>query len=58
MHIADMNSAALAIINTLPWERTEVVTVPLNEGLPKLTQYSAFGRSAYVLGNALQLFVY
>ncbi|KAG1178970.1 hypothetical protein G6F70_004929 [Rhizopus microsporus] len=45
------DTKALAIINTLPWERTEIVTVPLNEGLPKLTQYSAFGRSAYVLVN-------
>ncbi|KAI9276187.1 galactose mutarotase-like domain-containing protein [Sporodiniella umbellata] len=41
----------LAIINTLPWERTEVIQIPINNNLPSISQYSAFGRSAYVYVN-------
>ncbi|RCI00419.1 Glycoside hydrolase, 38 vacuolar alpha mannosidase [Rhizopus stolonifer] len=41
----------LVVVNTLPWERTEVIQVPLNDSLPTVSQYSAFGRSAYVYGK-------
>ncbi|KAG0742732.1 hypothetical protein G6F57_010501 [Rhizopus arrhizus] len=40
----------LVVVNTLPWERTEIIQVPLNDSLPTVNQYSAFGRSAYVYG--------
>ncbi|KAL1928348.1 hypothetical protein VTP01DRAFT_2704 [Rhizomucor pusillus] len=40
---------ALAVFNTLAWPRREVVEVPLEEGLPAMKQYSAFGRTGYAL---------
>jgi alpha-mannosidase len=41
----------LAVINTLPWERNEVIEVPLDDGLPTMKQYSAFGRSGYIIAK-------
>lgn len=41
----------LAVINTLPWERKEVIEVPLDDGLPTMKQYSAFGRSGYTIAK-------
>ncbi|GAA5797506.1 hypothetical protein HPULCUR_002894 [Helicostylum pulchrum] len=43
----------LAVINTLPWERNEVIEVPLEDGLPTMKQYSAFGRSGYALAQSV-----
>lgn len=43
----------LAVINTLPWERNEVIEVPLEDGLPTMKQYSAFGRSGYALTQSV-----
>ncbi|KAL0082850.1 glycoside hydrolase family 38 protein [Phycomyces blakesleeanus] len=40
---------ALSIFNTLAWSRTEVIEVPLDEDLPTMKQYSAFGRTGYTL---------
>lgn len=42
---------ALAVFNTLPWARSEVIEVPLDEGLPTMKQYSAFGRTGYAIGK-------
>ncbi|KAI9312271.1 galactose mutarotase-like domain-containing protein [Dichotomocladium elegans] len=39
----------LAVFNTLPWTRREVIEVPLDEGLPTMRQYSAFGRTGYAI---------
>ncbi|KAG2194972.1 hypothetical protein INT47_002828 [Mucor saturninus] len=43
----------LAVINTLPWERNEVIEVPLDDGLPTMKQYSAFGRSGYAVAKSV-----
>ncbi|KAI9490397.1 galactose mutarotase-like domain-containing protein [Zychaea mexicana] len=40
---------ALAVLNTLAWPRREVIEVPLDERLPTMRQYSAFGRTGYAL---------
>ncbi|KAI7865191.1 galactose mutarotase-like domain-containing protein [Spinellus fusiger] len=40
---------ALAVFNTLPWSRCEVIDVSLCEGLPALKQYSALARKGYTL---------
>ncbi|KAI8065635.1 glycosyl hydrolases family 38 N-terminal domain-containing protein [Gongronella butleri] len=59
LHLNNANSMvedekALALINTLAWTRQEVIEVPLIEGLPTMDQYSAFGRSAYMLVKNIQ----
>ncbi|KAG2190749.1 hypothetical protein INT46_003001, partial [Mucor plumbeus] len=41
---------ALAVINTLSWERHAILEVPLDDDVT-LKQYSAFGRTGYVLTN-------
>jgi alpha-mannosidase len=41
----------IAVVNTLPWERTEVIEVPLDDRLPTMKQYSAFGRAGYAIGK-------
>lgn len=43
----------LAVINTLPWERNEVIEVSLDDGLPTMKQYSAFGRSGYAVAKSV-----
>lgn len=48
-------NVALAVFNTLPWARSEVIEVPLDEGLPTMKQYSAFGRTGYAIGKWLSL---
>lgn len=45
---------ALAVINTLPWERRAVLEIPLVEGVPPLMkQYSAFGATGYVVAKSI-----
>ncbi|KAI9286060.1 galactose mutarotase-like domain-containing protein [Umbelopsis sp. AD052] len=39
----------LAVFNSLCWPRTEIIEIPLAEGLPTMKQYSAFGRTGYAL---------
>lgn len=48
---------ALAVFNTLPWARSEVIEVPLDEGLPTMKQYSAFGRTGYAIGKWLSILI-
>ncbi|KAF7726851.1 Glycoside hydrolase, 38 vacuolar alpha mannosidase [Apophysomyces ossiformis] len=40
---------ALAVFNSLSWPRREIIEVPLEESFPTMKQYSAFGRTGYVL---------
>lgn len=42
----------LAVLNTMPWNRSEVIEVPLEDGLPTMKQYSAFGRGGYVIAQS------
>lgn len=49
LHLCSNSYVALAVFNTLAWPRREVVEVPLEEGLPAMKQYSAFGRTGYAL---------
>ncbi|OZJ02857.1 hypothetical protein BZG36_03218 [Bifiguratus adelaidae] len=41
----------IMVFNTLPWSRTEVLEIPVNENLGVMPQYSAFGNSGFVLAN-------
>ena len=47
----ETHEKGIAIFNTLPWKRTEVVRVPTSDGLDVLEQYSADKASGYVLGT-------
>ncbi|CAG8506444.1 799_t:CDS:10 [Paraglomus brasilianum] len=47
--LEETREKGLAIFNTLPWKRTEVVKVPVSDGLDVLQQYSADKASGYVL---------
>ena len=41
----------LAVLNTMSWNRTEVIEIPLQDGLPTLKQYAAFGKSGYAIAQ-------
>ncbi|RUP49389.1 hypothetical protein BC936DRAFT_142628 [Jimgerdemannia flammicorona] len=45
----------LVVFNTLAWDRTEVIEVPIEDGMPQLQQYSATKNSGYTLGRLLPL---
>ncbi|RUS25743.1 hypothetical protein BC938DRAFT_471724, partial [Jimgerdemannia flammicorona] len=41
----------LVVFNTLAWDRTEVIEVPIEDGMPQLQQYSATKNSGYTLAD-------
>ncbi|KAJ2963578.1 hypothetical protein NQZ79_g1347 [Umbelopsis isabellina] len=46
----------LVVFNSLCWPRTEIIEIPLAEGLPNMKQYSAFGRTGYALVQDIPAF--
>jgi hypothetical protein len=48
----------LVVFNSLCWPRTEIIEIPLAEGLPNMKQYSAFGRTGYALGKQSSNYIF
>lgn len=50
-HSDGMNPKSLVVVNTLPWQRKAILEIPIDEDDGMMRQYSAFGRSGFVLAR-------
>ncbi|RUS22997.1 hypothetical protein BC937DRAFT_94116 [Endogone sp. FLAS-F59071] len=46
-----LDEKRVVVFNTLAWDRTEIIKVPVEDGMPQLQQYSAVENAGYVLAD-------